>query len=345
MTPKTIRLLLLGFGNVGQALARLFLSKATELHDEHRLKLKVVGIVTGRHGAAIAEQGLDLSRALELAQAGQPLDELSAKEAPNDIARLIEVAEAEAVLESIPVNYDTGQPAVDYLKTALEHGLHAITANKGPVVHAHGQLSELADSHGRRFLFESSVMDGAPIFSTWREALPGARPQSFRGILNSTTNFILSEMEGGKTFQEALAGAQSIGIAETDPSGDVEGWDAAVKVAALVTVLMKAPLNIHEVERTGISQISSEQIASATEAGQRWKLICTGWREGESVRGRVAPALVDASDPLYQVMGTSSAVTFTSDVLGDLTIMETNPSPATTAYGMLADLLNAVRAR
>jgi homoserine dehydrogenase len=221
--------------------------------------------------------------------------------------------------------------------------MHAITANKGPVVHGYQALSEIARSNGSRFLFESTVMDGAPIFSTWREGMPGARLMSFRGILNSTTNFLLSEMEGGKSFESALAEAQAIGVAETDPSGDIDGWDAAVKVAALATVLMDYPLGIQEVDRQGIGELDADQISAAKEDGQRWKLICSVWREKNVVRGRVRPERVGPEDPLYHVRGTSSQITFSSDVLGDLTIMGTDPGPDTTAYGMFADLLNAIR--
>jgi homoserine dehydrogenase len=250
---------------------------------------------------------------------------------------------ADVLFENTPVNYQTGQPAIDHIATALEMGMHAITANKGPVVHAFGRLTELAQENGVHFLYESTVMDGAPIFSLWQEVLPVAELNSFRGVLNSTTNLILTLMEDGKSFNEALAHAQTIGIAETDPSGDIMGWDAAVKVAALVTVLMGIPITPDKVERKGIDDISLKKVNDARDAGQRWKLICQAWRNGEGVETSVRPELIDPNDSLYNVMGTSSAVTFVSDVLGDLTIIETDPGTCTTAYGLLADLIRAVR--
>jgi homoserine dehydrogenase len=221
--------------------------------------------------------------------------------------------------------------------------MHAITANKGPVVHAYRALTDLAAAKGRRFFFESAVMDGAPIFSLWRSSLPAADLRSFRGLLNSTTNLILTLMEQGRSYTQALAHAQEIGIAETDPSGDTEGWDAAVKVAALVTVLMGIPLTPAQVDRQGIIRISAEDVAAAAAEGRRWKLVCEAQRQGGSVTARVKPEKLNAEDPLHAVMGTSSAVTFHSDVLGALTIVEDNPGPDTTAYGLLADFLNAVR--
>jgi len=249
------------------------------------------------------------------------------------------------LFENTPVNHGSGQPAVDHLRTALECGMHAITANKGPVVHAHAELSRLADSRRLRFLFESTVMDGAPVFSMWREALPAAALQSFRGILNSTTNLILTHMESGASFEEAVSHAQALGIAETDPSGDISGMDSAVKVAALVTVLMASPLKPDQVDRVGIEAITSEEVQRAQRQGRRWKLICQARREGQGVEASVRPELLDSSDPLYSLSGTSSAVTFHSDVLESLTIVEGNPGPATTAYGLLADLLRAISPR
>jgi len=186
-------------------------------------------------------------------------------------------------------------------------------------------------------------MDGAPIFSLFRETLPAVHLVGFRGILNSTTNLILTRMEAGESFAQAVAYAQSIGIAETDPSGDVDGWDAAVKVAALATVLMDVPLTPQEVERTGIRDITPADIARACEAGKRWKLVCSAHREGERVIGRVGPDMVGADSTFYGVGGTSSIVQFETDVLPGLSIVETDPGPETTAYGMLADFLNAAR--
>jgi homoserine dehydrogenase len=186
-------------------------------------------------------------------------------------------------------------------------------------------------------------MDGAPIFSLFREALPAASLYSFHGILNSTTNLILTRMEEGDSFEGAVTYAQSIGLAETDPSGDIDGWDAAVKVSALVTVLMGIPLKPGEVDRTGIRSLTPEDISQAHRQAKRWKLVCTARREGNSVTTRVAPELVGTDSPLYGVNGTSSIVTFETDVLPQFSIVEGNPGPETTAYGLLADFINATR--
>ncbi|HSB90723.1 MAG TPA: homoserine dehydrogenase [Anaerolineales bacterium] len=338
-----VSLALIGFGNVGRAFARLLETKREELRSAHGLSWRITGIRTGRHGSAVNPDGLDAAEAVRRVEAGQSLASLSSAPAPEDVAGFLTATRADVMFETTPVNYQTGQPAVDHLRTALELGLHAITANKGPVVHAYRSLTDLARAKHRHFYFESAVMDGAPIFSLWRAASPGATLRGFRGILNSTTNLILTLMESGHTFDEAVAQAQTIGVAETDPSGDILGWDAAVKVAALATVLMDAPLTPDRVERQGIEAITPREIAAARRSGLRWKLICEAERGPDGLIARVRPEKVAPEDPLYSVMGTSSSITFDTDVLGRLTITEENPGPVTTAFGLLADLINALR--
>ena len=337
------RLAFLGFGNVGQALARLLLEKREELRAAE-IDFVVTGIATGSHGIAIAPDGLDVEAALALADAGEDLRGLNTAPRVSSGLEFVQHVPADVLFENTPVNYETGEPARTHIATALKRGMHVATANKGPVVHAYRELTDLAAQMKRSFYFESAVMDGAPIFSLFRETLPAARLLSFRGILNSTTNLILTRMETeGETFAQAVAYAQSVGIAETDPSGDVDGWDAAIKVAALVTVLMGIPLKPQEVDRTGIRHIGQAQVQEAAAQGKRWKLVCAARRTDAGVEARVAPQLVGPESPLYGVAGTSSIVTFETDVLGELSVREDNPGPHTTAYGLLADFLNAVR--
>jgi homoserine dehydrogenase len=255
----------------------------------------------------------------------------------------IQACPAEVLFENTPVNYYTGQPAVDHLRAALQRRMHAITANKGPVVHAYRELSELAVSQERKFLFESTVMDGAPIFSLFRNALPAVQLNAFRGVLNSTTNLVLTRMEAGESFAQAVAYAQAIGIAETNPDGDIDGWDAAIKVAALVTVLMEIPLKPEQVDRCGIRGITPQEIARARSQEQRWKLVCSAQRVGAGVEAKVYPELVGPASPLYGANGTTSIIEFQTDVLSSLSIVEANPGPETTAYGLLADFISAVK--
>lgn len=340
-------LALLGFGNVGRALARLLARKEADIRSQYGITFRITGIYTGRHGGALDSRGMDAERAVVLVESGGRLDELSQAPVPPNAFEFIRSCGADVLFENTPVNYETGQPAVDHLRLALEQGMHALTANKGPVVHAYRELSDLAQARGRKFFFESTVMDGCPIFSLFRGALPAARLLSFRGILNSTTNLILTRMEAGESFEDAVAYAQKIGLAETDPSGDVDGWDAAVKVAALVTVLMGVPLKPSQVDRQGIRGLSAEEVRQAREAGKRWKLVCTARLLDQgaqaAVEARVAPELVDRDSPMFAVENSTSIAEFETDVLGKLSIIEEDPGPDTTAYGLLADFLNAAR--
>ncbi len=340
MMVKSYRFCLVGFGNVGKAFARLLLKKKTELAERYGVSVTVTGIITGRHGQALDPHGLDLEAALECVESGSKLNALSSQAAPDETIAFIRSCPAEVLFETTPVNPHSGQPAQAHIQTALKKGMHVVTANKGPVVHDYRGLTALAKEKNVRFLFESTVMDGAPIFALFRQPLLGANLISFRGILNSCTNLLLELMAEGNTLDEAIAYGQSIGITETDPSNDVDGWDAAVKVAALVTVLMGTPLTPQEVDRTGIREITPQMIEAAQAAGERWKLVCSAERVDGALMARVAPERVGADSPLYSVNGTSSYCQFKLDVLPGLGVLESNPGPETTAYGLLADFLN-----
>ena len=336
------KLALLGFGNVGRALAELLLRKQDELKTRYDITFSFVGIGTGRHGFAIRPTGLNISEILAAVKAGNSLEAFSAVPV-NNAMDFIRKSGADVLFENTPVDYETGQPAIDHVKLALEHGMHVSTANKGTVVHAYHELKALARQKGRQFFHESTVMDGAPIFSLFHVALPGAQLKSFKAVLNSTTNLILTRMESGESFDDALHYAQQIGIAETDPSGDVDGWDSAVKIAALATVLMDTPLKPTAVDRTGIRAITPEMVRAAKANGKRYKLVCSAKRDGDKIQGKVSPELVPVSSVMYGLEGTTSIIQFQTDVLGELTLIESDPGPHTTAYGLLADFLNAVK--
>jgi len=343
------KLAFIGFGNVAKSLMRLLERKRATLKNQYDIAFSVTGISTGRHGCAVNPDGLDMNKVFALIESGKSIPPLSIIQVEDSLA-VIQHSQADVMFENTPVNHATGQPAIDHVRAALNAGQHAITANKGTVVHGHRELTELAESKGKKFYFESTVLGGAPLFSVFREAMPAVELQSFKGILNATTNIILSRMEDGESFDEAVKYCQSIGIAETDPSNDVDGWDAAIKVAALVTVLMGAsrPLRPQEVEREGIRHLTSEMIRQAKADGKRWKLVCSAEREGKSVRARVAPELLPATSPLYGMQYSSTGVTFRTDVLPDYSIGISeregmHGGPDETAYGLFADFINAVR--
>ncbi len=271
------------------------------------------------------------------------LADFTGAQGAGDVHEWLRVAAADALFEVSSLNAATGQPAIEHMQAALGAGAHAISANKGPVVHAYRELSDLAAAQGRRFLFESAVMDGVPIFSLFRETLPAVELRGFRGVLNSTTNVVLEGMEAGMTLQESVRQAQKLGVAESDPADDLEGVDAAVKVVALANVLMHAGLKLDDVRRQGIGEITAEQLREARANGGAWKLVCTARRADDGrVVASVTPQRLKLSDPLALVKGTSSVISFETDVFPELIITEQDPGLEATAYGLLADFLTAV---
>lgn len=336
-------LVLIGFGNVGRNLAHLIERKRDELKARYDLTLRVCGIATRRHGIVVDEAGLDLRAALALVQRGASLAGLNKGQPLRDNFELIRARAGEVMIELAPLEPHSGQPAIEHCRAALESGLHVVTANKGPLAYAYRQLRDLAASRARMFLFESTVMDGAPIFSTYRAGLPATLITGLRAILNSTTNFILTQMERGVSLDEAVRQTQALGIAEADPSYDVDGWDSAIKTAVLINVLMEGDIRPTDIDRTGIRGISPETLNELKGRGQRLKLVCSARREGSKIIGRVAPEAVSLDDPLALTTGTTSILQLQSDTLKQLTIIEHEPEPMQTAFGVLADLISIAR--
>lgn len=330
----TYNLCIAGFGNVGRALVRLLQSKSDELHTHHGINWRLTGVARRKEWHASAD-GLDPAAAL------QNVLPASERTAP-DIHQWIKAAQPDVLFETTSLTR-SGRPAIDHLQAALEAGAHAISANKGPVVYAYRELSELAAKHKRRFLFESAVMDGVPIFSLFRETLPAVELRGFHGILNSTTNVILGEIENGLDFDAAVKKAQELGVAETDPSDDISGWDAVMKVTALANVLMGERLRPENVEREGVADLKPHDIRLARAAGTPYKLVCRVRREDGRVIAAVRPERLPLSDPMALVSGTSSMVYFETDIFPGLAITEENPGLEATAYGLLADFIRAVR--
>jgi homoserine dehydrogenase len=309
-----------------------------ELRDRHGISFRITGAATRRAGWIADPNGLDLVRVGRtlLSDKGRKPDENLAT-----VQDWLKATEADVLFEATSLNVENGQPAADHIRAALQHGAHAITANKGPIVHAYRELRDLAAAQGKCFLFESTVMDGVPIFSLF-DQLPAIHLKGFHGILNSTTNVILSEMENGLSFDESLKKAQTLGVAETDATHDIDGWDAAVKTAALITVLMDVPVRLEEIKREGVRSLSGEAVRAARREGRPYKLVCRAKKTESGVTASVRPEQVLLSDPMAQIAGTSSYVHFETDILPGLAITEENPGVYTTAYGMLADFVRAV---
>ena len=314
---------------------QLLLGREQELRERHGIAFRITGIASRRLGWIADHTGLDLGACL--AGTFTPAHSDS-----TNVRTWLSAARANILFEATSLNVENGQPAVDHIRAALQHGAHAITANKGPIVHAYRELRDLAAAKGKRFLFESTVMDGVPIFSFF-DQLPAIHLQGFHGILNSTTNVILSEMEDGLTFDEALKKAQSLGIAETDATHDIDGWDAAVKTAALITVLMDVPIRLEKIKCEGVRNLSAEAVQAAKKEGRPYKLVCRAKKTEQGISATVRPEQISLSEPMAQITGTSSYIHFETDIFPGLAITEENPGLYATAYGMLADLVRAVQ--
>ena len=321
---------------MGKEFIRLLLAKREILRRDFGIEWKITGVASRRIGWIADQKGLDPGALLE-----NRFPETPSWCKPQNVRQWLEAADPEVFFEASSLDRRSGQPATDHLKAALESGAHAISANKGPIVYAYRELCELAKAKGKNFFFESTVMDGTPIFSMFPHSLPAVDLRGFRGILNATTNVVLTEMEKGASLDDAVKKAQQIGVVETDPSDDLDDWDAAVKVAALVIVLMRAPITLDQVERTGIRGITPEQVQAARASGMRYKLICSAERTANGVRASVRPEQLPMSDPLALLEGTTSALRFDMDVFG-LSIIEHKAHVIATAYGLLGDFIRAV---
>jgi len=333
---RTYNLGLVGFGNVGRAFLALLQRKEPGLRDRYGIAWRLTGVATRRLGWLVAPGGFSPEKIL----AG----DFSQAHKAADVQHWLQLSQLDALFEVSSLDAATGQPATGYLRAALEAGAHAITANKGPVVHAWRELTDLAAAKGRRFLHESAMMDGVPIFSLFRETLPALELRGFRGVLNSTTTVVLDCMEAGKTFDEAVGEAQRLGVAETDPSADVDGIDAAVKIVGLTTVLMNGCLKLADVRREGIRSVTAEQLRDARASGETWRLVGRARRQADgTITASVAPERLKGADPLSTVRGTSLLICFETDIFPELIIGERDPGPQATAYGLLADFMSAVR--
>lgn len=334
---KQFNLCFLGFGNVGRALARLLTAKSAELRETYGVDWRITGVATRRMGWLADENGIDVSQLL----ANRDFRGSST----GGITEWLNLTRPDVLFETTSLNPETGQPAIDYLRAALQAGAHAITANKGAIVYGYNELSRLASVTGRSFLFESTVLDSAPVFSLFRETLPAVKLRGFSGAFNSTTNVIIETMEAGRSFEEGVKTAQELGVTETDPGHDVDGWDSTMKICALARVLMKSGLLPADVQREGIRGLSPKQLQKARSEGRPYKLLSrVRIAEDGTVHASVRPEQVAITEPLGSVRGTSLAIHFELDVMPGLTIISHRPNLQSTAYGLLADFLNVVNA-
>ena len=324
-----MKLAIIGWGNVGRALGRLLRKKRREF------PFTIAGIHTLRHGTLADPGGLPWE-AIEAADFGPRLA---------SAAEFLDAAQADCVVELTTLNPSTGEPAIAHIRAAFARGMHVVTANKGPIAHAYADLRDEAARAGVGFRFESSVMDGAPVFNLWRHTMPGAQVLGFAGVLNSTSKIVIETMERGGTFEDGLATARAMGITEGDGAYDVEGWDSAAKSAALANVLMDARTNPLAVNVRGITRLTPDRVQAISREGKTVRLVSRGKRSGSGVSLRVRAEVLDRTGLLAATPGTSNLILFETDLMGTFGTVSIDPGVEQTAYGVFSDLVSLIEPR
>jgi|SRR6185503_2735998 len=335
-----LRIAFIGFGNVARSFARILATRASQLDQEYGLRCKTTAIATGSHGCVTSHNGIDLIEAAACVERGGRLTDLAGCEPAGDSLVVLNQCGADVLFETTPLDMNSGEPAITHIRTALARCLHVVTANKGPIAFAYSELRTLAKHHGVQFRFEGTVMDGTPIFNLVERCLPGTRVLEFSGVLNSTTNLILTGMEAGGSFEESLMEAQRRGIAEANADYDVDGWDATMKAVALANVLMNAEARPAGVERSGIRDISIKDVEAAAASGKVIRLVARAEQTANGIGLVVRPELVPRASVFGSLGGTSNALVLKTDLMGEIAVIENDPGVEQTAYALLSDLMS-----
>ena len=338
-----MKLAFVGFGNVARAFARILDERRTQLAEQFGITWRTTAIATARHGCITSDEGIDLTEAVGCVQRGVSLASLAGTSKKENALEMVERCEADLLFETTPLSPDDGEPAVTIIRRALERSMNVVTANKGPVAFAYRELKALACERKVSFRFEGTVMDGAPVFNLVERCLPATKVTGFSGLLNSTTNLILTGMEKGSSFASCLEEAQRAGIAEANADYDIDGWDAAVKTVALANVLMGANLRPKDVERSGIRNIDQAEIVRAAQSGGAIRLVSRARMTEIGLRLSALPEILAPASPLASARGTSNVLMIETDLMGNLAVFEHEPGVEQTAYALLSDLISVHR--
>lgn len=340
---KKLKLAMLGFGNAGQAFVKLLMNKHGEIMNKYKYDIQVVAISTNSRGSLVNEAGIDLKSALSDLEDLKHFNDSRSDYSRFDSMEIAKSVDYDVIIELTTLEIFTGQPAIEHIKTALNRKKHAITANKGPIAWAFEDLNDLAKQQGVLFYYETTVMDGTPIFNLVEETLEFCKITEVNGILNTTTNFVLEELAKGKAYDEVILEGKKRGFIEADPALDIEGWDAAAKTAVLLNTLMGANITPLDIDRKGIEDITDKQIKDAAKRGNVIKLVCHGSMKDGKVIGIVAPKEIERDNLYSCINGTSSVITITTDLMGDISVVEHEPEIEQTAYGVFSDLIRVVK--
>lgn len=343
MNNKEMNICLVGFGNAAQEFCRMLITKNLELKEITGYDIKVTAIAGRSKGSIINAKGINLTKALSDVKNTGSFDSRAEDTVTMETIQVIRHCDANLLIELSTLSIYDGEPAITHIETAFELGMHVITGNKGPIAFKYQKLRDSSKEKGLQFLYETTVMDGTPIYNLVKYTLPGCKVLSFKGILNSTTNFVLEEMENGNSYEDAIKEAKRRGFAEEDPSMDIDGWDAAAKTAALLNVLMDTNINPTQIDRSGIAHITLEDIEKAKEKQCKIKLLCEGYIEDNVAKGRVLPVYINYKDTFSNIDATSSILAITTDLMGEIQVIEKNPEIQQTAYGIYSDLLTLIK--
>jgi len=328
-----------GFGVVAQGLTELLIEKRTMFKERYGMEWEVLAISDLRKGSIFNQHGLDMSAVLTYLKKEKTLAGYPAPVTGFTVPEMIDTASANMLIEVTYTDVKTGQPATDHIQKALQKKWHVVTTNKGPIINYGQKLIQMAKDNNIGFGFEGVVMSGTPTIGLVLRNLAGSTFSEIKGILNGTTNYILSEMEKGLDYSTALQQAQKLGYAEADPTSDVEGWDALGKIIILSHLLMGTNISLDDAHRQGITHITPRDIQEAQKNHKRWKLIARSTHQNGTTRVSVMPETLSISDPLASVHGATNALTLSIDTLGDVTIIGPGAGKRETGYSLLTDML------
>jgi homoserine dehydrogenase len=337
------KIALIGYGTVGQSFAELIQDKREDLASLYGVDAEIVAISGRSKGSIYDPDGLDLEQINETFKQTGSLETYPKGTKGLSSLETITETNADIIIEATTTNIETGEPSLSYVKAALSHGKHVITSNKGPAALAYRELKKLAKENNAQYRIESTVISGTPAINFTTETLAGHEITRVMGIINGTTNYILTKMETGASYDMALEEAQRLGYAEADPTADVEGWDAVAKIMILGNAVLGGVLRTMDVERVGIVGITPEDIKLAQSNEERIKLIAEAYKENGKVKARVAPMRLKLSHPLAHVNDAMNALTVSTDGLGDVTVIGEGAGGLETAHGLLSDLISIHR--
>ena len=335
-----VKIVYVGFGIVSQGLAEIILRNNSVLPHAKNLEIRTVGILDIMKGSHIDANGIDMQKVLTNANNG---DYSLLSENILDIPKAIQEINADIIIEASFTDIKTGQPAISHIETAINSGKHVVTTNKGPFAVAYEHVFNLAKLKGKTLAIEGTVMSGTPIINVLNNGLLGSDITAVSGIMNGTSNYILSKMELGMSYNDALSQAQKLGYAEADPTSDVEGLDTLAKVMILANVVFDKQLNQEDIAVKGISKITLSDVKEASSNNKRWKLIGSVWKDQEGlVHGSVCPKLISMNDSLYGISDATNALKITSSILGDTTIVGEGAGKIETGFALYNDIISIV---